>query len=122
MFGSGGREFQPESGAASQVAVHFNNSVVLLDNAVAHRQPQAGTFARCFCREERVVNAGQMIGRDAVPGVGHFNVDEARLRPCAHRQLAAFLHGIASVNEQIEKHLLELMFDAEHRHRRRDHL
>ncbi len=57
--------------------------------------------------EERIVDALQMLGRDARAGVGDHGFDVA-VDQRGHAQPAAARHGFLGVQQQVEKDLLQL--------------
>ena len=65
----GERKRQREARALTDRAVAGNRAAVLLDDAVGDRQPQAGALADVLRREERIVDARQLLGRNARAGV-----------------------------------------------------
>src|SRR6202012_5716075 len=75
------REFKVERGAVAHLALYLDLARVLLDNAVAHRQPQTRASAlalidRRLGGEEGVVDSLHVFERNAGAGVGdvHRNV------------------------------------------------
>ena len=50
-------------------AVHLDRAAMLLDDTVRYRQPEAGALAADLGREERIVDAGQVLRRDALTGI-----------------------------------------------------
>ena len=53
---------------------------MLLNDTVGHRKPEAGAFLRALGGEERIVDAVQVLGGDAVAGIGDFDCARQRLR------------------------------------------
>src|SRR5471030_235526 len=100
----------------------MNRAVVLTHDAVGNREAEAGAAADGFRREERVVDARDLLGGDARPGVRDFRDDAIAFDARGDRQPAAARHRVARVEEEIEEDLLELMLDAEHVHHRRREL
>ena len=95
-------------------AVAANRAVVLVHDAVGDRQAEAGAAADRLRREERIVDAREMLRRNAGAGVG--DLDDAAIRPSTRvddRQPAAARHRVARVQEQVQEHLLQLVLDAE---------
>src|SRR5271170_4263929 len=98
--------------AGADGALNVNLAGVLLDDAVGDREtePSAAPVAwpgRGLGGEEGIVNAFEMLGCNACAGVGHdclnMSVDE-----CGHTERSAFRHGLLGVQQEIEKHLLQL--------------
>jgi hypothetical protein len=80
---------------------------VLLQDAVGHREPQAGTAADALGRVERVVDALDVLAPDAVAGVLHLD-DHGVLVGARHqREPAAARHRVARVQDQVEEDLLD---------------
>src|SRR5271169_4948377 len=76
----GPRKFNLETRATARTAEHFNGTAVLLNDAVAHREPQASAFARGFGCKERIVDAVQVLLSDAVSRVPDFDPRAALFR------------------------------------------
>ena len=58
------REFQPEGRALALGRAHVDLPGVLLDDAVAHRKPQARAAAGGFRGEEGIEDAMQIFARE----------------------------------------------------------
>ena len=99
-------------------ALAVDRALVLAHDAVGDRQAEAGALADRLGREERIVDARQVLARNARPGVADFGHDSPVFDARADRQPAALRHRVARVQEQVQEHLLQLVLDAEH-HRRR---
>ena len=95
-------------------------AVVLVDDAVGDRQAEAGAAADRLGREERIVDARQMLRRNARPGIGDLRERAIAVDPGRHRQPAAARHRITRVEKQVQEDLLQLMLDAQDRDRRGD--
>src|ERR1700761_6333687 len=87
----------------------LNGAAVLLKDSVCHGKSETRAFFGGLGGEERVVNAAQMFGCDAVSGVG--NLDDRTLLAAGqnagargHFEDPARFHGVARVQEQIEKY------------------
>ncbi len=105
------REIQIEGCALAGLALHPNLARMLLNDAVGHRQAQAGALALAFSRrglggEERIVDALDVFLRNAGAGVG--DAPRSRRRrsrwPLAAFRLRAWRPG---VQEQVQEHLLQ---------------
>ena len=125
------RQIDVETGALARCAVHVDGSTVGLDDAVRHRQPQAGPAARCLGGEEGFEDAspGRLVHARAV--VGHAQADMRPRRQLAqaqrlrrvdveraqrHRDLARpAVHGLPGVGAQVHQHLLDLGRIGQHR-------
>ena len=107
------------------LAVDLDMPARLLDEAVNHAQPEAGSLADPLCREERLEDLVADCFRNAAAGVAHRdehvvagrNVgigpgvalvqhDVIRLQ----RQLAAIRHGIAGIDGKVQKRGAELVW------------
>src|SRR5512143_3981411 len=55
------RKFDPEGGSFSHLTLHFNLTVVALDDSIANRQPQSCSFADLFRCKERGKEFGEMF-------------------------------------------------------------
>ena len=53
----------------------FDGAAVFLNDAVGHGEPEPRAFFRGLGGKERIVDAAQMFGRDAVAGIDHFDDD-----------------------------------------------
>src|SRR5580700_1425133 len=79
---------------------------MLLDDAVADREAQAGAAAAGFRGEKGIENAVNVFARNPRTGVDNFNLHAAVVGARAHFEQAAAGHGVAGVQEEIEKDLL----------------
>jgi len=96
---------KPRTGAPA--ALYFDGSAVLPHNSVGHRKSQTGSLAGCLGGEERIVDARQVFRLDSLPAVGHVDTRKTFLAPGVDGQRAALLHGVAGVQEKIQKNLLQ---------------
>src|SRR5205807_1031442 len=64
-----------ESCASSNFRVHFNVSVVPLENAAADGEPEPNTFAGPFCCEEGFEQTGKNLWWDAAAVVANDDLD-----------------------------------------------
>src|SRR5580700_6197450 len=117
IFGLGGDslpaqgEIEGESGSLSGMALHTNLASMFLDDAVGDGKAEAGaaglTFARrSFSGKERIVNALNVLGGNAAPGVGHAHANALTVDR-RDAQGAAARHGVFGVQEQVQEHLLQ---------------
>ena len=67
---SQGSSRRKQCAAAAAAFEDFDRAAMLLNDTVCHRKPEAGAFARRLGGEERIVDAVQVLRRDAVPRVG----------------------------------------------------
>src|SRR5690242_20392859 len=94
-------EIECERGAGFRITLHANLARMFLNNAVSHRQPQARAPALALSgsrlgREERIVNALDVFGRDSRACVRHPHTHEISIAR-RYRQLAAARHRIFRV-------------------------
>src|ERR1700720_1087586 len=92
-----------------------NFSPVLVQNAVAYAQAQAGSFAHFFGSEERIENAIRV--RDAVAVVAEgdlYKTGGARAHDLNARGTSRFSHRVVGIIQNVEKPLLQLMRVADH--------
>src|SRR5208282_1242301 len=115
------RQAQPEGGAIAGTALDGDRAPVLFENAAADGKSESGT-ARPGA-ESGVKDAGQIVGRNARPGVAHRDlyagvvmamVLRAVLRAgrrsafdAANREPSAARHEAKGVEREIEQHLFE---------------
>ncbi len=102
--------------AGADGALDMNLAGVLLNDAVGHGEAQSGTAAVAgpghgFGGEERIVDALEVLGRDARAGVVHNRFD-VPVGERGYAEAAAAGHGILGVQQQVEKHLLQLAWVA----------
>src|SRR5947209_1963513 len=96
-------ELQAERGAAAAPVGDFNGTTMLLNDTVGHRESQARAFARGLGGEEGIVDAVDMLGRDAGTAIGHFNPDARAFSARADLEGAAARHGVTGVEEQVQE-------------------
>ena len=119
-----------EDAALADFGVTVDEPAGLLDDAVDHRQAEAGALADLLGREERLEDLLDQVRRDAGAGVFHFDdhifgrreVAVAELPALFRRhvagadgQLAASRHGVARVDREVDDDLLELADVGAHR-------
>ena len=108
-------EPQLEGGAFAHFAGRFNPAVVLIDNAVNGRKPQAGPLPHFLRSEERLKTTAQCFGLHAAAGVsdGEANVDGAA-QPLAAGDVVYVPFGsvLAIVNHSSDKTLRYLIIKA----------
>ena len=66
-----------EAGAAARPAEDLDGATMLLNDTVCDRQAEARPFARSLGGEERIVDAVDMLGIDAVSAVEHIDLHAA---------------------------------------------
>src|SRR6516165_1195908 len=71
----GARQVNPEGTAASRLAVHFDNSPALADDAVDDRQAQPGPLAHPLGGEERLEDTRLHVRTHATAAVAHLQND-----------------------------------------------
>src|SRR5208283_1835682 len=104
----GYRQFQPEASSAIRPVGNFDRAAMLLNDTVRDGKTEAGAFVRTLGGEEGIVDAAEMLGRDAVAGIRYVDLDGAAFPPRANFQSASARHGVAGVEEEIQEDLLEL--------------
>src|SRR6185295_6229071 len=118
------RDLEPEGAAALRGALDTHPAAVQLDGVLHDGEPQPGPArgARPAAVDpvEALEDAGQVLGRDAAPGVGDGDPDRGgpRVRRDPHRPRIRVLDGI--VEQVPERHLHPL--PVEHRPESRPHL
>ena len=98
--------------AGADGALHMNFSGMFLNDSIRDGKTEARSaavarFGRGFGGEEGIVNALEMLGRDAGAGIGDKGLDVS-VDKCGNAQAAASGHGFLGVEQEIEKDLLEL--------------
>src|SRR5262245_12185993 len=82
-----------------------------LDDLPAGRKPKAGATHPAFGAVKRLENSRQLIGGNSAAGVANYEVNHIARGVVfqANDDAAAIGHGLASVDQQIEQHLLNLI-------------
>src|SRR5579859_2480212 len=101
-----------KGGADADGALDVDLAGVLLDDAVAYGEAEAGAapFAGLgsgLGSKEWVINALEIFGRDAGAGVGNDGLDVA-VDDGREAQFSALRHGVFGVEQQVKEDLLEL--------------
>ncbi len=115
VWDAAGRRTMNVAPGLASVVVTKNLAPMLLQNAVANAEAEAGAFADLFGGEERVENLIRM--GDSVAVVAERNFDRvARLgrHDLDARGTADFVHGIVGIVQNVEKDLLQLVRVAHH--------
>src|SRR5213078_1418955 len=108
VSGIAGGQRDRERGPEARRAPHVHLPAVLLDDPVDEREAEPG--APGLGGEERFEDVGEVLRRDAVPGVGDPHLQLAagdRRRPDA--QLTPLGHGFDRVAAEVPQHLPELL-------------
>src|SRR5450432_2726517 len=71
-------KLKPKTRSSPYRAIHLNDAVVLMHNAITDGKPEPCAFFGAFRREEGIVNARQIFRRNALPRIRHFDYREAR--------------------------------------------
>src|SRR5262249_17383243 len=117
------RDEYPEGRTLTKVRLDIHEAAGLLDNAVHGREAEAGALTHILRGEEGIEDLVDDLGRNA--GAGILDLDEDILADRhafilhlsaligadiggAQGQLAATSHGVASIDHEIDDHLLEL--------------
>src|SRR5271168_85487 len=117
IFGLGGDslpaqgEIEGEGGPFPGMAFDANLAGMFLDDAVGHGKTEPSAASLAFARrslggKERIVNALNMLGSNAAPGVGNAHADALTIER-GHAQRAAARHGVFRIQEQVQKNLLQ---------------
>src|SRR5689334_11793699 len=109
------RKFEVKAGATARTAEYFDRTAMFLHDTVADRKAEAGALAGGLGSEERIVDAVQVLWSDAVAGIDHVDARAAVIGCRLHFQHSPSLHGVPRIEEQIQKHLLQLSRIAVHR-------
>src|SRR6185503_1307075 len=106
-----------EGGAAADAAADAHRAAVALHDALRHPEPEAGALAG-LRREERLEDLSQKLVRDSLPGIAHLELHGiatqdlslgARTRLRRDRDRPALGHRVRRVEQEVEKHLLQLI-------------
>src|SRR5258708_28972957 len=110
-------EGQPdrEPGAVPDLRLEGQRAAVMLDDGPGNGESKSGAPAHGFRREERIEDAGLKLRRDARSGVLDGDDRVSPIRARADGYLATPIgarndigDGVARVDDEIEKHLIEL--------------
>ena len=98
-----------EGGPRTFAALDLDMAAVFFDNAVSHRQAQAGAPPHLLGGVKGIKDLGEVPRVDAHPGVRHVNDHPLAVgrRVGADLEGAPVQHGLDGVDEQIEKDLLQ---------------
>src|SRR5258708_19699105 len=111
-------ELDVEGSAFAWRGANVNFSSMLFDYSVADGEGKAGAAAAGFGGEKGIEDAMDVLARNAGAGVGDFDFDAAVVSGGAHFQHSASGHGVASIQEEIEKYLLKFIGRSTHRGQR----
>ena len=100
-------EEHSELAAFSYHAGDFDAAVMFFDDAAGEREAESSAVA--FSGVERAENVGQDLSRDAATGVGDDDGCAIFLRTYFDGNGARSLDGLFCIQEQIEKHLMNLI-------------
>src|SRR5688572_2723846 len=112
------RQAHQEGAPLASLADHLDRSLVVADDALAHRQAQARALAVGLGGEERLEDVRRFLGADTDAGVGDGHgeagdaVRGAHFAP--HGEGAAAGHGVERVVEEVDEDLRELVAVADH--------
>src|SRR5436305_6289200 len=106
------REIQIKRSAFARLALHSDLPRVLLDDAVGDTQTEAcppvlAIPRRCLGSEKRIVDAPDMLLRDAASSICNDDTDAITIGS-GNSQIPTAGHRILSVQKQIQKNLLQL--------------
>src|SRR6185312_9923535 len=116
----GARQIEAHGGAAADAALDLDVPGRLLDEAIDLRQAEAGPLADLLGGEEGLENVRQDLVRHALAGVGHreYGIGAGRELAMAgrhfgiaglDRDVPASGHGVAGVEDEVEKGGLDLI-------------
>src|SRR2546429_9106394 len=106
------RKIDIERSARARTTLHADLSGMFLDDAICNRQTKSGApgllaFARrSLGGKERIVNPLNMFLSNSGARVGNYNTDALAIGGCNSKSSTAG-HGISSIQEQIQKYLLQ---------------
>src|SRR5579862_5077768 len=107
------RQRDRKCGPNPQRTAHVQSSAVAFDDVVRNKKSQAGAFAGFFGREERLEELRLQFFGDSVALIGHAHANALLYIAHFHAyDSAAWGHGMLSVDDQINQHLLKLPFVA----------
>src|SRR5205823_4739883 len=103
--------------ARSALALDFERAMVVLDDVGGDGQAEAGALTAFFGGEEWVHHRRQMLARNADAVVFDLENDAALVLRSAGSDMAVAARsaGVASVDEEVDEHLLELAGISRHR-------
>src|SRR5687768_12174930 len=111
------RQLEEELRAIIRRMLHDRNrSLVILDDAISDRQPEARSLPHVLRGEEGVEDALLQPLGDAVAGVAETHFDSVISEMAGHANLlhCRVLHGVARVSQEVDEDLLELDGVCEH--------
>ena len=91
----------------SHDAADFDAAMMIFHDAVGKREAETGAVA--LGGVERPENVGQVLRRDAAAGVADNHAGTTLSRANLNTHCARLLHGLNCVQEQIQKHLVNLI-------------
>src|SRR5512136_1165204 len=102
--GPGDRQVYPETRARAGLRLHRNSAEMVLDDALAHEQPE--TRPPLFAREEGLEHLLAVLGRHADAVVGDLDTDHVLALLANHVAVAAVVHPAAHGNGPFRRHRL----------------
>src|ERR1019366_9689044 len=108
-------KLHPERRTHANLALHMHLAAVLLHDAVAYGQAKPGALVLAIARlglggKERVEDAMQVLLLDPSAEVldHHPDVSPRLLRRNPYVWVGRIVHGVARIQQQIQRHLLQL--------------
>src|SRR5436305_11709528 len=101
-----------EGRALAGLALDGDRAAVSLDNRVGDGEAEARPLAHGLRREERVEDAREVFGRDAVARVAYLDDRRRALAPRLDADLAALSDRVRGVDEEVEPDLIQLPGEA----------
>ena len=107
-FGLPDRQPYAESGAFADFALHFDASVMFLQDAIGQRQAQSCTIADRLGSEEWIEDLLEMFRRDTLAGIDDIDSHIIALASATDSDAAVFFYSVRGINQQIHEHLVQL--------------
>src|SRR5262249_31110718 len=104
-----GRKLDVEGSAFSGRRAHIDFTGMFFDDSVADGEAQTGAAAAGFGGEKWIEDAMDVFAGNARAGIGNFDFHAAVVSRRANFQHSTAGHGVSRVEEQIQKHLLQLV-------------
>ena len=102
-----------ERSALARIGIHANLTRVFLNDSVCYRETQTRTARlaftrRCLGGKERIVNPGDVLGRDSRATVADADLDSGAVGGADPQRAPVGRHGVFGVQEKVQEHLLQL--------------
>src|SRR5579862_4956013 len=93
---------------SSQPALDLDGPAVFAHDAISHRKPQSRSLASALGSEERIIDALQVLGCDALPIVTYIDACKPIRVPGLDGEPPPLFHGVARIQEEVQENLLQL--------------